>query len=124
MLEEWECGGEECFVLVLAVLVPEHLDSSIGNSWSYQGRGRGGIGHTGTGEGRHHHVMVGRDEWVLLPTNNSKECLSLHSSTTEQEYIELGVRVSVSNEVVVGWMVEREVMEVELGENIGKKLNS
>ena len=31
MLEEGECRGEECLVLVLAFLIPEHLDSGVRN---------------------------------------------------------------------------------------------
>ena len=58
MLEEGECRGEECLVLVLAFLIPEHLDSGVRNLWSYQGWGRRDEGYTGAEEGGHHHVMV------------------------------------------------------------------
>ena len=58
VLEEGECRGEECLILVLAILVPEHLDSGVRNPRCYKGRGRRDVGYTGAGEGRHHHVMV------------------------------------------------------------------
>ena len=71
MVEEGECGGEEGLVLVLAFLLPEHLDSGVRNPGSYHSRRRGVVGHSGGEEGGHHHVMVGGDEGVLLATDNT-----------------------------------------------------
>ena len=44
--------------------------------------------------------------------------------TTEQQYIQLGVRVSVAHEMMVGWVEEGEVIKIELREKVGVKLHS
>ena len=44
--------------------------------------------------------------------------------TTEQQYIQLGVRVSVAHEMMVGWVEEGEVLKVELREKIGEELDT
>ena len=45
-------------------------------------------------------------------------------STTEQQYIQLGVRVSVAHEMMVGWVEEGDVLKVELREKVGEELDS
>ena len=45
-------------------------------------------------------------------------------STTEQQYIQLGVRVSVAHEMMVGWVEEGEVLKVELREKVGEEMDS
>ena len=45
-------------------------------------------------------------------------------STTEQQYIQLGVRVSVAHEMMVGWVEEGDVLKVELREKVGEEMDS
>ena len=44
--------------------------------------------------------------------------------TTKQQYIQLGVRVSVAHEMMVGWVEEGEVIKIELREKVGEELDS
>ena len=43
---------------------------------------------------------------------------------TEQQYIQLGVRVSVAHEMMMGWVEEGEVVKIELREKVGEELHS
>ena len=44
--------------------------------------------------------------------------------TAEQQYIQLGVRVSVAHEMMVGWVEEGDVLKVELREKVGEEMDS
>ena len=70
-MEEGECRGEEGRVLVLAFLIPEHLDPGVSDLGSNKSRWRRVIGYTGGEEGGHHHIMMGGDEGVLLATDDT-----------------------------------------------------